>query len=313
MKTKTTIFETFQSHELTNEEYHGMAEHYSSSQLKDILDDPEIFYRKYITREIEREESSAFDVGTYFHTSILEPDKVEDELAVFKGVRRGKEWEFFKAKNFGKTIITENEETQANKMIESVKANKMWAELSRGAMPEYSLATTVKVATQLGMVYLPDGRYLTLDGGWTAPGTMINFKKSVNLNLRVRADSINWERGIILDLKSTSGNAKSVHYIKDRISSYKYDMSAMLYADLFGAAFHRDFDFYWVFASKDTGISQIYRADQDSKMVGRAKWVKAVLALAECIENNWKFQDTVVDIGPTPWDRDLIKKKEDIL
>lgn len=304
--------ETFNSMELTNEEYHAMGG-YSSSQLKDILEDPEVFHSKYITKETARESNPAFDVGTYFHTSVLEPEKVGDELAVFNGVRRGKSWDAFQKKNFGKTIITENEEAQAIRMIESVKNNSQWKDISKGSIPEYSARVTLAVNNGAIFGQTLHGEIRSANDGFKSDTGLPRFPKDSRLiQMRVRADAISWSGplGRVIDLKSTTGNPKEVYSVKEKISRYKYDMSAMLYCDIFRLVFDINFDFYWVFASKDMGTSQVYIADEDTRAVGRAKWTKAVLLLDHHVKNGWKFEDTIIEIGPTPYDRDYLKKED---
>ena len=78
---------------MSNADYHKQHapedHYYSSSQLKTILDDAETFKKKYITRELEDKSSNpVFDIGTYFHTAILEPHLLNEECAVFTGARR---------------------------------------------------------------------------------------------------------------------------------------------------------------------------------------------------------------------------------
>jgi hypothetical protein len=40
--------------DLSSADYHGMKDTYSSSQLKSMIEDPEVFYRKYISKEEEK-------------------------------------------------------------------------------------------------------------------------------------------------------------------------------------------------------------------------------------------------------------------
>ena len=91
--------------DLPSDEYHGTPDTWSSSNLKTANEDMETFIKKYVTKEIPREHINAFDIGTYFHTSILEPHKLDEECAVWGNQRRGKEWEEFQEKNKHKAII----------------------------------------------------------------------------------------------------------------------------------------------------------------------------------------------------------------
>ena len=86
-----------------------------------MLEDPEKFYKEYITKEIPRKEVSAFDVGTYFHTAILEPHLLEKECAVYPGaVRRGKEWDAFK-----ETVKVEEGQVQRLQYLANQYQNKL--------------------------------------------------------------------------------------------------------------------------------------------------------------------------------------------
>lgn len=60
--------------------------------------------------------------GRGFHTKVLEPDRFDDEYAVFYGERRaGKEWEAFKRAVEGRTILKLEEVARLDAMVESVK------------------------------------------------------------------------------------------------------------------------------------------------------------------------------------------------
>jgi hypothetical protein len=291
-------------YDMSSQEYHSKAGTYSSSQLKYLLEDPEIFYKKYVTKEIEREENPVFDVGTYFHTSILEPEKIKTECTVFEGIRRGKEWEKFKEDNKGKAIITKTELEQATNLTAAVKNSPIaMGRLERGS-PEVSAFEELfisrgEIFSTCGMLL---GRY-----GWEdtklKPG-----KDQIPLTLKVRADLL--AETFILDLKSTTGNTKNEFNMRASISKYQYDLSAALYLDIFTLATGKVIsEFIWTFASKDVGNSKSYMATDENIQVGRAKYKKALLKLADCIAEDWKFEDTLGTLAPNIWELEYIKPK----
>lgn len=280
---------------MSSEAYHSHFNSFSSSQLKTILDDPEIFYKKYVIKEIEREEMSAFDIGTYFHTSILEPDKLQSECAVYTGVRRGKEWESFKLLHKGKAIITSSELTQAETIIKAVKASTIANEYLSKSKVEVSCFNLIYV--YLGDVYC-NGHILT-EKGWYINETGYKFaqKKGVEILLKVRADALGED--FILDLKSTSGNVKNDHLMRSKVSSYSYDLSASLYLDMFSIESGKTYEkFIWTFASKDYGNCKNYVASEKNIKVGRAKYKKALVLLSEYLKNNWQFKDELSTLEP---------------
>lgn len=289
---------------LSSEEYHKKENTFSSSQLKDLLDDPDLFYKKYISKVIEREETPAFDIGTYFHTAILEPHKLKLECAVFGGIRRGKEWEQFKEENKGKAIITKSEFETATKLIESVRNSPMaMGRIGRGT-PEVS--TFLDILVYGTEVYCPSADSVLSKFGWQQVQKVPT--KGTKITLKARADL--FSEDFILDLKSTTGNAKSEYTMRSKISSYNYDLSASLYLDLFTASTGKNVsEFVWVFASKDYFNSKTYIASEDNILVGRAKWKKAVLNLAEGIQEDWKFQDTIGILRPQPHELEWIKEQ----
>ena len=289
--------------DMTSNEYHTTENTFSSSQLKDILDDPEFFHKKYILKSIEREETPAFDVGTYFHTAVLEPHLIEKECAVYRGGKRiGKVWDEFKLQNKGKAIITESEYEKAASMITAVKASKVAERYLTGGSPELSAFVTVYVVGSNIYTITSRGIYtMDIERGWFLTILESIPKNAVKLVLKVRADYLNTNRLFISDLKSTSGNCKNTYKVLSSIRDYKYDLSASLYLDIFTAAHdmeHVFSNFIWIFASKDTGSSKCYIASQELVVVGRAKWCLAVSLLAKYIKSNWKFEDELGEIVP---------------
>jgi len=294
---------------MTNSEYHGETTAVSSSQLKTMLEDPELFYRKYITKEIAREESSVFDVGTFFHTAILEPEKMSDECAVFGGIRRGKEWEAFKEANAKKTIITKAEHEQAKALVNAVLASPIAVSIVKSGKAEVSCF--VDLIVYQGEVYYHTETMsffcLTLRG-WE-PAAAIGG--GVKIRVKVRADLL--ADNYVLDLKSTTGNVKSPFTIAQKVSNYSYDLSAALYLDVFEASTNKKREFVWTFASKDYGNCRNYVASESNIRVGRQKWKKAIVLLAKYIDNEWTFSDEMEYLEPQHYEKSWIKEEDGIL
>jgi hypothetical protein len=260
--------------DLTNEEYHGESDHFSSSQLKDALSDIEYFYKVYISKELKKNKptSSNMDIGTWIHTAVLEPHKFESECSIYSGRRAGKEWDSFKDAHPGAVILNEAEAEKALMAINAIKADNIAMDLIEMCQTEVSA-----------------------------------FTKLGKLPVKARADGIHFGHdGYILDVKSTSSNAKSESDIRGAIESLNYDLSAVLYLDVFSQCFgtQRIKDFYWIFASTTMGNCQVYKADQRMLNVGRAKLNKALAQIEKYEALGWEFKPEIKMIGPSPWTQD---------
>lgn len=313
-------FKKFELLDISNDDYHAQrdaAEHfYSSSQLKAMLEDPEIFYKKYITGEIERKSIPAFDIGTYFHTAILEPELLEKECAVYSGQRRGKAWEEFKTEHAGKAIITTSEHDKAMHLINGFKASALSEGIYSGGQVELSLFVEYWVAQGNIYLILP-GRselYMLDVNGWIRVDTIP--APATRIKVKVRGDYIHEEAGHLADLKSTTGNPKDARAIKDKIRGYSYDMSASLYLDAFNAYTLNESgeskfkDFYWSFATKDNPMCQHYNCTDKMFSLGRAKYKKALLELAKYQENGWEFVEEIISLDPAPFEDEWLQKPE---
>lgn len=296
-------------HDIPSSDYHKMPNSFSSTQLKDAFKDPEFFYKKHIAKVVDRETSSAFDIGTYFHTSILEPHKVTAECAVFEGIRRGKEWDAFKEANKHKAIITKSEHEQALGLVRAVQESPVAMNRINRSKPEVS--AFIEIAIEGPCIFGPEKTILS-KYGWQKTD-MKPGKKALKLVIKTRADALGDD--FILDLKSTTGNAKDEFEMRQKVSYYGYDLSAALYLDVFTAAAKTPYtDFIWTFASKDNFTSKSYLASQDNIRVGRAKYMKALFNIADGIENNWVFTDSMGILKPQPFELEHIKENaEDAL
>ncbi len=292
-------------YDMSSEDYHNYKGVYSSSQLKDLLEDEEVFYRKYITKTQEKEHSSAFDVGTFFHTAILEPHKLKDECAVYEGIRRGKEWDAFQLKHAGKAIITKSEEAQAQGIITAVKNSPI--AMNRIARGQAEVSAFVTIHVWQGEIFTEDWSQSLGKYGWEKAIVKTVPKKGfVTISLKVRADLL--AEDFVLDLKSTTGNAKSERAMMRKVSDYVYDLSAALYLDLFTIATGKVIsEFVWTFASKDLMNCKSYTASAKNIAIGRAKWKKAILKLAECLETDWQFEDSMGVLEPSPFEEAILQ------
>jgi hypothetical protein len=261
--------------ELSNEDYHGASKWYSSSQLKEALIDIETFYRLYVTKELSKESTTAMDIGTYYHTAILEPEKLKEECVVWDGVRRGKAWVDFLDINKGKTIITSKEVDKANNLIDATRKDSETMRLLNAGEAELSC-----------------------------------FAELEGLKIRVRADWIDVERGFIMDLKSTSGNAKNFQKAQKTIENYHYDLSAALYLDAFNQVLAKEkkpllTDFYWAFASKDACNAQVFKASEKMIELGRLKYKRALNNIKKSSASGWNFPSTIIEVAPPRYIEEL--------
>jgi hypothetical protein len=290
--------------DMASDAYHGIADTWSSSQLKDIIDDEEVFIKKYITREIARAETSALDIGNYFHTGVLEPHKVAKEIAVFSGkTRYGKNWDIFKKKNAGKTVITTKQKEVGDGMIKVVKSSPVSMSYLKGE-PEVSLFVEILVANQ--KIYAPAFMKALTKDGWTKVTKVP--KQGYRLTMKVRADCLG--DNFVSDLKSTSGRATQPYSVRQAISKYKYDLSAALYLDLFSLVREEISAFFWIFASKENHCAATWMASENQILVGRAKWSWAVKRLADLAAAEWQIPDFLREAEPLSHELEWLKEKE---
>lgn len=299
--------------DIPSSRYHGLEGSWSSSQLKDILDDPEKFFRKYIAKTEPRAHISAFDFGNYFHTAILEPHKVEEECAIFPGYRRGEKWERFSKRHEGKAIITQKEKEKADHLIKVALRSRILQKLLKKGDPEISVFVPLRVLlgeeVGKGDVYCPLNQSILTVNGWKRVKHIPKEGREgcSEFVLKARADWLTVDNRI-LDLKTTSGDAKSAGQMKYTVKKHKYDLSAALYLDLFSAVSGSTIsDFIWAFASKDEKNFKCWRASNASIMAGRVKWKKALVKIAWAQEADWIFREVLEDLGPTLEDADSIK------
>lgn len=103
---------------ISNEEYHA-GDGISSSGIIMLLDCPAKFHYQYVL--VNREPpTEAMQIGTAFHTLILEPEKFDDQVMVNDFSRNSNKFKELRAENAGKIIIKQKDMDILNGMHKAV-------------------------------------------------------------------------------------------------------------------------------------------------------------------------------------------------
>ena len=138
--------------------------------------------------------SAAFLVGGYFHTAILEPDKLKKYKVIESTTRNTKA---YKEISGGELCLLQHEVDQIDLMTDKIMENDVCRGLIRGQQVEYE-----------------------------KPG----ITKLEELQWKGKADIVNHEEGLVIDLKTTA----DVNKFRSSAWRYNYDSQAYIYSKLFG-------------------------------------------------------------------------------
>ena len=150
--------------------------------------------------------SPAFLVGGYFHTCILEPDKLEKFKVVKSTTRNTKA---YKDVAGGELCLLQHEVDTIELMRDKVMANDICKDLIINSQTEYE-----------------------------KPGIINMF----NNNWKGKADIVNHEEKLVIDLKTTA----DIDKFQWSASKFNYDSQAYIYSKLFG------YEFLFIVIDKNT-------------------------------------------------------------
>ena len=175
-----------------DEDYYGDFgnQYLSNSHIGKLLKNPMALFDK-------TPDNPNFKVGGYFHTAILEPDKLKKFKVIEATTRNTKA---YKEMSGGELCLLQHEVDQIGLMTEKVLANDMCRDLIRGINVEYE-----------------------------RPG----ITELEGLNWKGKADIVNHDEKLIIDLKTTA----DLNKFKWSASKYNYDSQAYIYSKLFGYEF----------------------------------------------------------------------------
>ena len=138
--------------------------------------------------------SAAFLVGGYFHTAILEPDKLKKYLVIPSSTRNTK---VYKEMSGGELCLLQHEVDMIDVMSDKILSNNICHDLIRGKNIEYE-----------------------------TPGV-----KELEGNMwKGKADIINHDERLVIDLKTTN----DIMAFSRSAWKYNYDSQAYIYSKLFG-------------------------------------------------------------------------------
>ena len=141
--------------------------------------------------------SPAFLVGGYFHTAILEPEKLKKFKIIEASTRNTKA---YKEISGGELCLLQSEVDMIELMTDKVLANNICKDLIRGINIDYEKPGITELEGQM----------------WKG-----------------KADIVNHDEKLIIDLKTTA----DINKFKWSASKYNYDSQAYIYSKLFGYEF----------------------------------------------------------------------------
>ena len=159
----------------------------SSSDVGVLLSNP-------LALKKEQKQTAAFLVGGYFHTTILEPDKLKKFKVIPTTTRNTK---LYKEMSGGELCLLQHEVDMIEKMSETMLSNKICDGLIRGNWVEYEKPMITKI-----------GKYM-----WKG-----------------KCDVLNHDDQLVIDLKTTN----DINRFRQSAFRYNYDAQAYVYRKLFG-------------------------------------------------------------------------------
>ena len=174
-------------------------EHYYGDYGKQFLSNSDIHILLKDPRRLreDKPKTSAMVIGGYFHTAILEPDKLE-QFKIIKSTTRNTK--VYKEMSGGEICLLQHEVDKIELMREAVMDNKICGDLIMGTSGKMNDFEVPGVAEIHGNMW------------------------------KGKADIVNHDERLIIDLKTTS----DIDKFKWSASKFNYDSQAYIYSNLFG-------------------------------------------------------------------------------
>jgi hypothetical protein len=172
-----------------------------------------------------RENHVNFMIGKYLHTAILEPNKLKEFKIIEASTRNTKK---YKDLSEGEICLLQHEVDNIEYMIEKIEKNKYFTDLMSGMKVEYEIP---------------------------------NIMELEGLMWKCKADIVNHDEKLIIDLKSTS----DINKFRYSCSAYNYDSQAYIYSSMFG------YEFVFMVIDKKTLKTGIFECSTEFYEAGQRK------------------------------------------
>ncbi|HCT2123130.1 TPA: PD-(D/E)XK nuclease-like domain-containing protein [Citrobacter koseri] len=294
-----------------NEVYHA-ANGISSTMVKDARVSLMYFHSRHIDKTISRESTEALSFGSLVHTLVLEPEKLDDEFAIFPGIPAGaftntdtlkafiREYNADKPKAEQLKLTGKKEDLQES--IRTVNPDAIFADEYEQQWRESIAGKTILTSEQLmlakniqqAIFNNSDASDLLNNPGRQSEVSYFGIDEETGLNIRVRPDIElrTANENTCADLKTISiGNVRQDR-IKERlhreIIDRDYHLSAAMYCDVAGLD-----SFSWIFVNKEPGYHWVAVVEASELLLelGRKEYRRVLRQIYDAMEN---------DIWPAP-------------
>jgi exodeoxyribonuclease VIII len=245
-------------YDITNEQYHA-SEGISRSKLMLLDKSPYHFWYETLSGlAVKTEATPAMNIGSAFHTMLLEPAKFQMEFAVMPSVDRrtkgGKEmYEEFLIHAEGKIILTVEQFSKVSKMVDLISKHEIVTTLLDEAVYEQSIY-------------------------WTDKETGLQFKTRPDI----------WSSKMVVDLKTTN-NASAYSFMRSALDYGYYLQAGMAHEAC--KALDKPFDMFVILACEKEAphVPAIYIMKDEALQFGINQFNTYKIKLKKCMdENKWE-------------------------
>jgi exodeoxyribonuclease VIII len=242
-------------YDITNEQYHA-SEGLSRSKLMLLDKSPYHFWYETMSGfAVKSEATPAMNIGSAFHTLLLEPAKFQMEFAVAPSIDRrtkaGKEeWEAFTQESEGKIILTSDQFAKVGKMADLVSKHEIVTTLLDDAVFEQSIY-------------------------WTDEETGLQFKTRPDI----------WSPKMVVDLKTTN-NANLYSFSRSALDYGYYLQAGMAFEAC--RAIGKPFEMFVILAceKEEPHVPAVYIMKDDALKFGVEQFNTYKRRLKQCLDSN---------------------------
>jgi len=242
-------------YDISNDAYHA-SQGISRSRLMLLDKSPYHFWYETLSGLAEPKESTpSMNVGSAFHTLLLEPDKFNKEFAIIPKVDRrtklGKEeYDLFTQKNEGKILLSDDQFFKVEQMVSLISQHDIVTTLLDEAVFEQSIF-------------------------WTDKETGLQFKTRPDI----------WSNKMVVDLKTTS-DASAYSFTRSAMQYGYYLQAGMAYEAC--KAIGMPFEMFVILAcEKDAPhVPAIYMMDDEALQFGIDQFCSYKRKLKACIDSD---------------------------